>query len=279
MSTIDDKVHSLMSKADRGDNVYKSDLRSPALTESEIEIAVKTLSDTSLTDKFPRIERQYADPAIPLQTYSLISFIPSKGATPDNDGVFGFAKIRGNFASQQEANERAEYIIRNIDSYHKIFQAYVGRPFPITVDEKYCANTEEVDIRKKATETISEDVKSKRDYQKKEIEEIKEREKRLLEEGKPDYQEDPFDRYVTLRVKKAQLVWGYKNTMEQLNKMKDVIVKTRLDIIEQDGLHPDFNTKHYDRYMTARKDAGLSDDMNTEDNFIKYLCEDIDLGF
>jgi hypothetical protein len=279
MSITDDKVHSLMSKSDRGDKVYKSDMRSPPLTEEEVDIAMKTLNDTSFVDKFPKIERQYADPAISLQTYGLVSFVPSKGATPDKDGVFGFAKIRGNYASQPEANERAEYIIRNVDSYHKIFQAYVGRPFPITVDEKYCANTEEVDIRKKATETISEDVKAKRDYQKKEIDEIKEREKRLLEEAKSDYEEDPFEKYVTLRVKKAQLVWGYKNTMDQLNKMKDVIIKTRVDITEQDALNPDFSSKHYDRYMSARKDAGLPDDMNTEDNFIKYLCEDVDLGF
>ena len=272
-------IHSLMSSADRGDNVYKSDLRSPPLTEVEIENAMVALNNTSFVDKFPKVERQFADPAVPLQHFSLISFVPSKGATPDSDGVFGFAKVRGNFASQPEANERAEFLIRNVDSYHTIFQAYVGRPFPITLDEKYCANTAEIDIRKKASETMSEDVKSKRDAQKKEIDEIKEREKRLLEEAKPDYVEDPFEKYVTLRVKKAQLVWGYKNTMEQLNKMKTVIIKTRLDIEEQDKINTDFNTKHYDRYMSARRDAGLPDEMSTEDNFIKYLCEDIDLGF
>ena len=119
MSSNDDKVHSLMSKNDRGDGVYKSDMRSPPLTEDQVDSAMKALNDTSFVDKFPKIERQYADPAIPLQVYSLVSFVPSKGATPDKDGVFGFAKCRGNYASQPEANERAEYIIRNVDSYQK----------------------------------------------------------------------------------------------------------------------------------------------------------------
>lgn len=276
---MSNEVHSLMSKSDRGDRVYKSSVGAPPLTDEQAEAAMATLNVTSYVDKFPMIERQYADPAIPLQQFGLISFVPSKGATPDADGVFGFAKIRGNFQTKGEANERSEFLIRNVDSYHTIFHAYVGRPFPITLSEKYCSDVAEIDIRKKATETISEDVKAKRDYQKQEIDEIKNREKRLLEEGKEDYVEDPFERYVTLRVKKAQLVWGYKNTMDQLNKMKDVITKTRADIAAQDAENPDFNTRHYDRYMSARKEAGLPDEMSTEDNFIKYLCEDVDLGF
>ena len=276
---MSEQVNSLTSPLDRTGAVYKSNTGAPPLTESELASAMTALNDTSLVDKFPRVERQYADPPIPLQTYSLISFVPSKGATPDADGIFGFAKVRGSYATPTEATERSEFLIRNVDSYHKIFHAYTGRPFPITLDDKYCANTEEIDIRKKATETISEDVKTKRDQQKKDMEDIKEREKRLLEESKPDYQEDPFERYIVLRVKKAQLVWGYKNTLEQLTKMKDIIIKTRLEIEEQDKINPDFSSNHYDRYMTARRDAGLSDDMSTEDNFIKYLCEDIDLGF
>jgi hypothetical protein len=268
-----------MSKNDRGDRLYKSSVGAPPLTYEQATAAMETLNVTSFVDKFPMVERQYADPAIPLQQFGLISFVPSMGATPDADGVFGFAKIRGNYQTKAEANERSEFLIRNIDSYHTIFQAYVGRPFPITLSEKYCSDVAEIDIRKKATETISEDVKEKREYQKKEIDEIKNREKRLLEEGKEDFVEDPFERYVTLRVKKAQLVWGYKNTMDQLNKMKEVITKTRADIAAQDAENPDFSTRHYDRYMSARKEAGLPDEMSTEDNFIKYLCEDVDLGF
>jgi hypothetical protein len=61
--------------------------------------------------------------------------------------------------------------------------------------------------------------------------------------------------------------------------MKDIIIKTRKEIEEQDTVNPDYQNRHYTRYMDARKEAGLSSDMSTEDNFIKYLCEDIDLGF
>lgn len=274
-----EKINSLTSISDRGAGVYKSEVGAPPLTEEQVTSAMTQLVDTSIVDKFPKVERQFADPPIPLQTFGLLSFVPSKGATPDKDGVFGFMKIRGNYASQQEAAERCEYLIRNVDSYHGIFQAYVGRPFPVTVDPKYSAKVDQIDIRKKATEVISEDVKEKRQQEKKEIEQVKEREKKLLEESKEDYVPDPYEQYTMYKVKKAQLVWGYHKTQKELEKMKEIIIKTRAQIKEMDEQNPDFSQQYFDRYMKARRDAGIPDEHNTEENFVKYLVEDIDLGF
>lgn len=273
------KQNSLTSPNDRGDGKYKSDVGAPPLTDEQTESAVQALSDTSFVDKFPRVERQYADPPIPLQTYGLISFVPSKGATPDKDGVYGFAKIRGNYATTQESSERAEFLIRNVDSYHKIFHAYVGRPFPITVDQKYCAKTEEINIRQKATEVVSEDVKAKRDKEKEEIEEIKKREKQLLDEAKPDYKPDPYEEYTVLRVKKAQLVWAYVQTKKKMDDMKNSIIKTRAQIAQMNEENPKYADEYKDRYFKARRDAGIADEHNTEDNFMKYMVEDVELDF
>lgn len=273
------KVNSLSSPSDRGDSKYKSDVGAPPLTEQEVQSAINSLADTSFVDKFPRLERQFADPQVNQQIYGLISFVPAKGATPDKDGIFGFAKMRGNYGSKEEAMERSEYLIRNVDSYHQIYNAYVGRPFPITLDPKYASAVSEIDIRKKATETISEDVKAKREKEKKDIEEIKEREKKLLDESKPDYIPDPYERYTVLRVKKAQLAWGYSQTMKQLDDMKRIIIKTRAEIDQMDSENPDFKNEYFERYMKARRDAGIPDEHNTEENFVRYMVEDIDLGF
>ena len=273
------KQNSLTSPNDRGDGKYKSDVGAPPLTNEEAESALVALSDTSFVTKFPRVERQFADPPIPLQTYGLISFVPSKGASPDKDGVYGFAKVRGNYATSQEASERAEFLIRSVDSYHKIFQAYVGRPFPITIDQKYCAKTEEIDIRQKATEVVSEDVKAKRDKEKEEIEEIKKREKQLLAESKPDYKPDPYEEYTVLRVKKAQLVWAYVQTQKKMDDMKASIIKTRAQIEEMDTENPEYAKEYKDRYFKARREAGIADENNTEDNFVKYMVEDAELNF
>ena len=147
-----EKENSLTAPSDRDrENKWRPDQGAPALTETEVESAIQTLDNTDFTGKFPRVDRTYSDPPIALQAVGLVSFTPAKGATPNKDGVFGFAKLRGNYASQLEAKQRAEEIIRNIDSYHQIYHTYVGRPFPITASSKYSAETDEIDIRKAMT--------------------------------------------------------------------------------------------------------------------------------
>jgi hypothetical protein len=47
-----------------------------------------------------------------------------------------------------------------------------------------------------------------------------------------------------------------------------------------DKENPDYAKTYFDRYVQARKDAGLDEkgkDLN--DNFMKYMAEDVDLGF
>jgi hypothetical protein len=274
-----DRLNSLTSPADRGEGTYKSDIAAPHLTEEQAQAAIHAQSNLDNIRNFPRLERQYADPPITLQTYGLISFVPSKGATPDKDGIYGFMKIRGNFATTQEASERAEFLIRNTDSYHTIFHAYVGRPFPITIDQKYAAKTEEIDIRKKAIETVSDDIRAKKEKEKKDIEDLKRREKQLLAESKPDYKPDPYEEYTVLRVKKAQLHWAYVQTQKKMDEMKASIIRTREQIKEMDGENPDFAKDYFDRYVTARRDAGIPDELNSEENFMKYMVEDVELDF
>lgn len=274
-----ERNNALTAPSDRGDGIFRANVGAPALTEDQATEALKELVIDANITKFPKVERAFADPAIPLQVYGLVSFVPSKGAVPDKDGVYGMMKIRGNFATVPEADERAEFLIRNVDSYHGIYKCFVGRPFPITADPKYASKIDEVDIRKKQTEIISEDVKAKREQEKRDIEDVKERERRLLAEGKEDYKEDPYEHYTVLRVKKAQLVWGYHNTMKQLENMKQVIIRTREEIKKMDEENPDYASQHLERYLKARKDAGIPEGHTTEDNFVKYMVEDIDLGF
>lgn len=247
------------------------------LTNEESKIAVSELVDSDLTQKFPRQDKFYADPIYNNQIYCLHSFIPSKGAKPDDQGLFGFMKCRGTFFTTEEANQRAEWIIRNADSYHNIQTAYTGRPFPIAANfKKYVQETHEVDIRKKTVQTVSEDIRQKKLDEKKEMDDIKEREKNLLEESKDDYVPDPIERYTTLRVKKANLVWTYIKTQKKMDEMKESILRTRREIDEMDQEDSSYMEDYYEKYLQARKDAGIPDE---DDSFIKYMVEDVDLGF
>ena len=103
----------------------------PPLTDQETKQAMSVLNNTSLLS-FPQVERRYADPPVEGQKIVLVSFVPAKGAQPDQHGVFGFAKVRGSYLTEHEANDRAEYLVKNVDSYHPIYHARVGQPFPLT---------------------------------------------------------------------------------------------------------------------------------------------------
>lgn len=269
------KESSLTSPEDRDlENKWKPDLSSPPLTNQEAVDAMKDLNITSFTEKFPKIDKTYADPAIAMQNIGLISFVPAKGATPNENGVFGFAKLRGNFSTDIEANQRAEYLIRNVDSYHQVYHTYVGRPFPITVSSSYSAETAEVDIRKETTKTISSSIKNKKEEEQQQIREIKEREEKLLEESKRD-SSDPYEDYITLRVKKAQLSFTYLEHIRKMDEIKEIIIKTRKEVIDLDNEFPGFKDTYYEKYMSARQEAGIKESTDdSQGNFIKFLVEE-----
>ena len=48
------------------------------------------------------------------------------------DGIYGMVKVRGSYSTLEKCDKRSEFIIKNIDSVHKIYYAGVGKPFPIT---------------------------------------------------------------------------------------------------------------------------------------------------
>ena len=272
-----EKEHSLTAPADRNrEKKWRPEQGAPPLTENEVDAAISTLDNTSFTAKFPRVDRTYADPPISLQTIGLLSFTPAKGATPNDNGVFGFAKLRGNYASELEAKQRAEAIIRNVDSYHQIYHTYVGRPFPMTASSKYSAEEDEIDIRKEMTASVSSSIKSKKKKEQKEMEEIKQREEALLAESRRAPEDvDPYEEYITLRVKKAQLSWTYLEHMKKLEEVKDIIIKTRKTLEEMEGTNSEFKEKYFAKYVKAREDVGLTiDPEKAGQNFMKFLVED-----
>lgn len=264
-------MDSLTSPADRTNKPYQAKQVEP-LTNEELNVAFPHLNKDL---KFAQVDRYYADPFLQNQKITLVSFVPSKGAKPDKDNIYGMMKVRGVFATEEEANERAEFLIRNVDSYHEIYHAYVGRPFPVTTSEGFSKELKSIDIRKKTTELISEDILSKKAKEKKEMNEIQEREKKLLEESKRAMEgdpDDPFDIYITTQVKRAQLAWTYHETLKKMEQMKKSFLEAADIIRTMDTEHPDFIHKYKDKYMEARKESGIPED---HDSFIKYLGLDL----
>lgn len=245
----------------------------PSLEGDELREAVSALNKKA----FSQVDRQYADPAIKGQKIVLFSFVPSKGAKPDEDGWYGMAKVRGVFANEDMADEHAEKLIRDHDSYHEIFHAYVGRPFPVTNKSGYEEEIKTIDIKNKTVRLISEDILNKKRDEEKEIKEMQSREETLLDQSKRAKEElpdDPYDIYITDQVKRAQLIWTYKETMKKCEQMKDLIKTTNATIAETEKENPLYREQYKEKYMKARSDAGL-DESKTEETFIKYLGVDL----
>ena len=177
----------------------------PPLTRDQVKIALTDLVNVDVLNKYPKLERAYVDPALTNQVYSLHSFVPSIGAKPDKDGIYGMIKFRGSFATAQDSFRRAEFLIKNVDSYHKIYTGYVGRPFPATVSEKYSKEEKKVELKKDIQDITSKNIlKQKRD-ERKDVQDIKNREKNLLDRQKKNADLDPFEQYITNHVKKGTI--------------------------------------------------------------------------
>lgn len=269
-------MHSLQSPSDRSTtDVEKHRITDKReLTPQEVHEAIPVLvKDHS----FLQVDRYFTDPFQYGQKTALFSFVPSKQAKPDPDGFFGMMKIRGVYATDEEAKQRAEFLIRTVDSYHEIFHVHVGRPFPVTSRMDCAASIDTIDIRKKTTEMISEDILHKKKQEKDEIENMKEREKQLLKESEKAKQGesmDSFDLYITENVKRAQLLWTYKETLAKLRQMETSYYDTIQHIQELDVQYPEYKDQYKDKYMKARREVDLPD---TEDSFLQYLSLDLDV--
>ena len=249
----------------------------PLLNNEQTLAAMNELSIGNPVPGYPGVERMYADPVIPGQTQALFTFVPSKGAKPDKDGFYGMAKIRGTGDNNMEMEKLEEFLIRNVDSYHKIQRPRVGRPFPITVRDGLALEKKEIDIRKKTAEVMSEDIKQQKMDEQKTMKEIEDRANKLKEDtGKEVGEVDPMELYTTLVVKKAQLSFTYLEHAKKMDEIREIIIKTRGEIEDMDAESAEYRKEVYDKYMKAREESGLSLD---DQSFIKYLVEDAELPF
>lgn len=275
MSATSDQ-NTLTAPADR-DKEHLFDFNKDPLTDLQVESAKEQLVDKEHLTQYPAQERAFADPSIEDQDYCLVSFIPSVTATPDKDGIYGMVKVRGTYNNLEKCDKRAEFLIREVDSLHKIYIAGVGKPFPITNMSTFSKDINRIKIQ----DMLTEELQHEQTKEQKELEEMKQREKEILENNKKPQEElkpDIEEQYITNRVKKAQLTWTYINTMKKLEDMKANILGAREQIAKFDETNPELKDSYMDRYNAALKQVNLSQET---DSFIMYLENDgtDELGF
>ena len=250
------------------------------LRNDEELVAAKNVLINNQFLNFPRIVKSINDPIILNQEFGLFSFTPAHDVKPNKSGIYGVFKSRGNFATLEESQVYAEKLIRTQDSYNEIYTIRVGQCIPLTKKSELVEETEIIDLNKEVDSIVAKDVKEKRQKEKQEMKSIQEREQKLLKENAQilsgDYAEDPLDRYIMMKVKKAQLLWTLVETRKRINKeIIPAILKTKSEIEEMDREYPEFDKQYYDRYISARESVGIQDrDKLNYSYFMKYLLDD-----
>jgi len=242
------------------------------LSEEECAAAVSKLYNAK---PFRSVNRKLHDPyKYGEPRFGLFSFIKADGATADKDGFLGVAKIRGVFYTEQEAADKAEEIIRDVDSTNSIFTTLVGVPFAIE-DKNHALELTEIDISKKIEKVISDNVRAKRKAEEKEIREIEERRKALVNnDGTINESDDPGEMYIRLRVKLAHLRYGIREHTAKANECIKLEKSVRQQIIECKAEHPEYEENFIDRYKAGRRNANVPESTDFG-GFMSYLLEPI----
>lgn len=113
------------------DNVapkYVSPFDAPSFL-SEVEARQRNLVRRSLF----RAGQATIDKAIAGQRYAIVAMVPCPNAKPDEDGYYGFAKVRGVYDTIEECEEKAVQIVQTQDQLLENTIVAVGHPFPFTL--------------------------------------------------------------------------------------------------------------------------------------------------
>ncbi len=264
----------------------------PSLGATQVAAAKDAL--VKRVDEFPIINRRFVDPPRAGEPkFALFSYIEY----PDNDLVNflklikptlkpkfktqledlqarpqivkGVGKIRGAYTTQQEAESRAEEIVRDVDSANSVFTCIVGVPFPLVTDGM-AEEVSEVDLQQQTEHTIAQNVRKQRQKDQKEMDEIKRREEELMRNAEKDPNADDEDNYIAQRVKLAHLRYSITQHVQkhaECIENEKQCVKWLVDMKER---HPEYEQKYLEKYMAGRKAAHIPDDKDPE-GFMKYM--------
>ena len=237
----------------------------PRLTDDQLKTAVSELINDDLVKHYPNVERRLIDPPVDHQEYCVHSFTPSSGAKPDEDGIYGIMKCRGNFSSAIDANLHSEMLIRDVDSFSKYFTGFVGKPFPVTVDGlAYAEEHEKIDLREKVNlkdklqRVARENILSERAKEKVTTKHLKDRAENL-QQAADEESSDPFNEYIQTRVKRSHLIFTIVETRKKIHEyMKSIKINEKW-LAVKDAENPDFKESFMEKYMDARRSSGVPD--------------------
>lgn len=220
---------------------------------------------------YPKVVRRLQDPPITNQVYSNISFMLYKEPRKLSNGkpVYGFVKSRGNWPDVDTSKQEAGKLIREVDSKFQIRIAPVGAWVPITEENAFVKDLEDVRMNEEEVHLRDSAIKQKMQEQRTLQNQLREREEELKS---GDIYDDPssLDFYSMKRVTEITLGEAIitqrrtlENTIANLEK-----VRTELKLLER--LNPSYTEEWIDRYNVERRKGGIPDFIPSEKQFRDY---------
>ena len=242
----------------------------PSLTDEEtLKASKKQIAE------FPTVIRVETDLPVPQQSMGLISIkMLNKPIIKDKATIYGFMKIRGNWADKSQAEMMASRIIKEQDSANVINIVPVGVWFPMT--EAKAKEVIDVNLSEKEhNEAHKIALKETEEHNNLIQQQLKDRAKEVKDS--PDYNEEPESlNHYTL--KRVALMFATENITIQMTKMEQ-LKKQRLltiDLIKKlDEKHPEYKERWIDNYNIERKKAGIPDFVPSEYERERYTQEHI----
>lgn len=221
---------------------------------------------------YPRVVRSQADDPINNQVIGNVSFMLFKEPKKFRNGqpAYGFFKLRGNWASEEQARDQASKIIREKDSRYIILQAPVGHWVPITDQTAFCKDVHDVKTSKDDMALHDTAKKEKMAEQKALMREIREREEELKQGG--DIYDDPesLTYYSMRRVTEMRLTESRDKQRNQLEALEETLRKVRKELKTLEQTHSEYKDQWIERYNEERRKGGIPDFIPSEKLFDEY---------
>jgi len=170
-------------------------------------------------------------------------------------------KFRGAFNDEEQYTKHAKYIIRSIDSKHKIWPFEQGKWMPITTNEEYAKDTLEVQQQEEVKKIYNQQETQETQDAKKKVQEVKEREKKLREEvARKTPDTDSLDYYAQQVMKIQQLETWLETMRKRKRDMLKALNAGKEEIERVEKLHPEYSTQINDKINQIKKEIGLEPD-------------------
>jgi hypothetical protein len=198
------------------------------------------------------------------QRFAIVCYVPAKGAKPNEDGDYGFMKVRGTYSTEEEAKEAAIEIVKTQDQLTKNIITRVGCPFPIRPDsnlpEEFCISVDTKDSNGGLSSAFRNAAKIQKDEEEQGKEDVAARLKKIKEEYDAD--PDPVKEYAMLRNKMPYWCTLIKNMEENIKTFTQKIKDGHATILEQDVKNPDYREKFMSIIREEEESVGFKKGVN-----------------